>query len=455
MDVTMTDEPPETRQDSAQPISLAIERHTAHTSSSFIDSGETSPQSTDITINNDQFLQKPMAVLGRTSLWNVPAIYKYRPEQAKDIPAAAKVHAMSIHRIEKHWRNVKVAATGCLPPELESKTPYSLAMLTRLDKLAYLTAKKHGEALGLLRYVYTERRAVEQAIGGPKLPSRISTVPSEIWKQNKAQVVESRIWENREGLILRDVDRAVATTLAEGKKGINEKRLFVREGEGRRDAKKRVRRERKLEKREVERVVGKVVGLKMLESCRGAGDENGGKLDKSQKEYQEVEKLLGRSLRKGERRQIGRTRKKIVASVAAGSGGNGELTYSLASSGQGGSIFIVRGPAGYGEEDDYNDSEKKMKATEKTPAMSEEGRKFLQEHKYVDNLSLQDPLRQKGPALGQTTRDTIQHTDTGIETGEFKDTEESLSSAMRDHSISPSKIANDGERVGDTKMQLD
>ncbi|KAM3425431.1 hypothetical protein BST61_g7377 [Cercospora zeina] len=428
-----------------------------------------SPGSADIPVTNDQFLQKPTDILDGTTrtLWNVPAVYKYNQEQAHAIPAAAKLHAMSVHRIEKHWHGVNVA-TGCLPPELESKTPYSLAMLTRLDELAYLTVKKHEEALSVLRYAHKERRAGEEEDdGGPKLHPRISTVPKEIWKQNKAQVVESTIWENREGLLLQDVDRAVAIMLAEGKKVRNEKTFSVKEGEKKGDVKRRIMRERKKEKREVEKVVRKVVGSKTLERRGGTGDDDK-KGEKAENEYDEIEKLLGRGLRKWERKQVGRTRQKIAASAAAGSGGSSMPTSSLASSGQGGSVFMVGGLVGHAGSGDVNDNEKKTKAVEKTPAMSEEGRKFLQEHKYVDDLSLQELLEQKMLSLGQATGETmvvdkvpahdpLERTDkhTRNETGEGKDAEELLSNAMRDRTISPGKNANGGELEGDTKMQLE
>lgn len=435
--------PPVSHQDSALPLSTASEDSTL----------TVSPQGTTTALSNDQFLQKPMGVHGGTTFWSVPTIHKYTAEHAKDIPAAARLHAMSVHRIEKHWRGVDVA-TCCLPPELEQKTPYSLAMLTRLDKLAYLTAKKHDEALRLMRYAHKARRALEEA-REPKLPSRVSTTPAAVWKQCKAHVAESTIWENREGLLLQDIDQAIAITLAQNKKERNQKQFLVPEGQTKREVKKRVMKERRKEKREVEKVVRTVVGSKVLGVPKLPIDGKKGN-EKQQNEYKEVEKMLGRGLRKGERKQVGRTRRKIAASTAEKNG----LKYSLAWAGPSGSISMVQGLEAVGEGGDAKDQEKTTKQAEKAPGMSKEGLKFIQENNYVDDLTFKEILGRELDALvvahlageamdvhkvsGQNAEVIAEHK----ETDDGKDTESSLSKAMRDHCISHSQtfeLGNDHE----------
>ncbi|PPJ60207.1 hypothetical protein CBER1_08859 [Cercospora berteroae] len=450
--LALRQKPPVSRQGSASPLSPATEASTL----------TVSPKSTTTALNSDQFLQKPMGAHGGTTFWSVPPVYKYTTEQAKDIPAAARLHAMSVHRIEKHWRGVDVA-TCCLPPELEKNTPYSLAMLTRLDKLAYLTAKKHDEALRLMRYAHKTRRALEEA-REPKLPSRVSTTPTAVWKQCKAHVAESTIWENREGLLLQDIDQAIAITLAENKKERNQKQLLVPEGQTKREVKKRVMKERRKEKREVEKVIRTVVGSKVLGVPKLPIDGKEGN-EKQQNEYKEVEKLLGRGLRKGERKQVGRTRRKIAALTAE----KGRLKYSLVSSGPIGSgrgIFMVQGLEAAGEGENGKAQEKTTKPAEKKPGLSEEGLKFIQENNYVDELTLEDLVMQKvlstprtaeGPmdldkVSGQnTSAGAIEHSETGAETGAGNDIEQSLSSAMREHSISQDKKSELGN---DNEMQL-
>ncbi|GIZ42657.1 hypothetical protein CKM354_000591600 [Cercospora kikuchii] len=440
--LALRQKPPFSREGSAPPLSPASE-DLALTMSS---------QSTTAALNNDQFLQKPMDMHGETTFWSVPAIHRYTEEQAKDIPAAARLHAMAIHRIEKHWRGVDVA-TCCLPPELETKTPYSLAMLTRLDKLAYLTAKKHDEALRLMRYAHKTRRALEEACE-PKLPSRVSTTPPAVWKQCKVHVVESTIWENREGLLLQDIDQAIAITLAETKKERNQEQYLVPEGQTKREVKKRVMRKRRKEKREVEKVIRTVVGSKILGVPKLPIDGEEGN-EKLQNEYKEVEKMLGRELRTEERKQVGRTRRNIAASTAE----KGKFKYSTWS-GPIGSISTVHGVAAVGEGRDAKDQRKTTKPAEERPAMSKEGLKFIQENNYVKKCPSKETLGRELDAMlaayrlaeamdvdkvsGQNAEVIAEHK----ETDDDKDTESSLSKAMRDHCISHSKtfeLGNDHE----------
>ncbi|CAK1357468.1 hypothetical protein CB0940_07799 [Cercospora beticola] len=447
--LALRQKPPVSRQSSAPSLSPASEDSTL----------TVSPQSTITALSNGQFLQKPMGMHGGTTFWSVPPAHKYTAEQAKDMPAAARLHALSIHRIEKHWRGVDVA-TCCLPPELEKKTPYSLAMLTRLDKLAYLTAKKHDEALRLMRYAHKTRRAVEEA-SVPKPHSRVSTMPKDIWKQCKVHAVEPTVWENREGLLLQDIDQAIAIILAENKKERNQKQFLVPEGQTKREVKKRVMKERRNEKREVEKVIRTVVGSKVLGASKLPIDGHEGN-EKQQNEYKEVEKMLGRGLRKGERKQVGRTRRKIAASTAEKNG----LKYSLAWSGPSGSISVVQGLEAAGEGENGKAQEKTTKQAEKKPGLSEEGLKFIQENNYIDKLSLEDLIVQKALSTAKPAGETMdldagsaqdtsagstEHSKTGTETGAGKGIEQSLSSAMREHSISQSKGS---ELRSDNEMQL-
>ncbi|USW53949.1 hypothetical protein Slin15195_G072680 [Septoria linicola] len=320
-----------------------MEGHMTDNSISMIMSKRTSAGAPEAAIvhNDQQYLQRSMIVGARTP-WQVPQVLKYKNHDVETTPSAAKLHALAVKRIERHWH--KDVATECLPLELERTTPYSLALLTRLDALANHTRDDHERGVSLLREAFEQRRSQEAAYGGDTLLDIVTTRPDLVGKQRRSKVVEDEIWENRTGIMLKDVDRATRSAVKVATKA----RYAKAPGETKATMQARVKKERRKTAKELAATARRVVALRL----------------KKDEEFKEIEHRLGHKLLRNQRKDVTKIRKAQFNSAGKG------ITYSMAASGPYGDIVTVKGLGSSVGRD--TDAER--------PGLSEEGRRFLEDN---------------------------------------------------------------------------
>ena len=151
----------------------------------------------------EKYHQQPPGSM-RTS-WELPVapIAVAKPRQLKNAGITHGIaHAYHKHcyLISKHWR---CAASECIPPQLREYTPYSLAMLTLLRRLASSTKKQPEVAQALLLQSFKDRT-------GAAPPDDQSDTFFETKTTIKTGITpcEEKVREDARGLTLADVQHA-------------------------------------------------------------------------------------------------------------------------------------------------------------------------------------------------------------------------------------------------------
>ena len=153
------------------------------------------------------YFQPPIASLDVTKpLWQLPVTHvDMGPRELKESVFSHPIpyqYQRNCQMIAKHWGCQTI---DCVPGDLKIRTPYSLAMLTQMRRLANSTKQDYNSAVKLLLKQWVER------VKDFEPPSE-QIQESEFVETNlsiRKKACEKTIYENVYGLMICDVDKTI------------------------------------------------------------------------------------------------------------------------------------------------------------------------------------------------------------------------------------------------------